>query len=126
MCLTIYKIKTKKELARVKSLPKIAKRAIKVFKVLKEEGVSKYRGFHYQRGNHYYQEGKQKFTFDIGGYKGNWVLHINQGLHSYNTIERAKEELGWYERVVTMYIPRGSQYYRNHDGELVSDQLIWY
>ena len=50
---------------------------------------------------------------------------IDAGYHSYNTIEKAKEDT-WFgnEIVVKCIIPKGTEYYINDDNEIVSSTII--
>ena len=53
------------------------------------------------------------------------LYRIDTGYHSYNTIEKAKEDI-WFgsEIVVKCIIPKGTEYYINTNGEIVSSTII--
>lgn len=115
MCLVI---KSKK-----RPEPRIAKKAIKVWKRLdefKDRYKSPYQGMIYERGNIYTSQidtpEKHPWHHEL------WV--INMGLHSYTLEARA---IGAFMGIakVEMYIPEGAVYYRGENHEIVSDTLIF-
>ena len=124
MCLTIKGFRTRKEAREFQ--PFIAKKDIKVYKVLNVFDCSPYRNFKYEKGYHY----STKFTKYFSRWV-NWVIRINSGLHAYRSFTKAEENRSnnYYPsdyKVVTMYIPAGSKYYKGINGDIVSDNLIWY
>ena len=62
--------------------------------------------------------------YDIENYK-NMFYEINTGYHSYNTIEKAQEDILFSNKVVVKcIIPKGAEYYINDDNEIVSSTII--
>lgn len=86
MCLTIYKdFKSLNEAKKFKRKPLIAKKDIRVYKVLTINNVSPYFYMKYEKGFHYIE--KQPF---IGEIYSHWI-EIKTGLHSCN-IKKAKNK----------------------------------
>ena len=50
--------------------------------------------------------------------------YIDKGYHSYNTLDKAKEEKNLNEVIVKCIIPKGSEYYINEYDEIVSSNII--
>ena len=50
--------------------------------------------------------------------------YIDKGYHSYRTLDKAKEERNLNEVIVKCIIPKGSAYYINDLGEIVSSNII--
>jgi hypothetical protein len=132
MCLSINGAFSSREVARqFASKPLIAKRNMRVLKVLKPNSGSAYRKFKYEKGFHYYQDGKP-FSFRIERINSYWKVNIFKGLHACLTRDKVATITGPdlftnpSYLVVRMIIPKGSKYFTNKDGEIVSDNLIWY
>jgi hypothetical protein len=124
MCL----ITKKKFRSRVEALaykPTIAKKDIKVYKVLwKHSHGSSYRGFKYEKGNEYYQTGKP-FTKTYSRFSKKLI--ISRGLHAWITKEDAiRRHNRSLHVIVEMVIPKGSMYYLGDNDDIVSNRLIWY
>lgn len=109
--------------------PRIAKKDIEVLKVVEkrdEQFYSPFKGFRWQRGYHYYQEG-QAFSFskDLGG-----TWHIFQGLHACLTTKKAVtlSFSFWCSKtcIVKMIVPKGAKYYIDRFGsEIVASEMIF-
>ena len=128
MCLQIGKeFKTKKEALEFIKNPKIAEKDIRVYKVLNETNLGVYYAFKYEKGFHYYQVGK-KFSYLIrqSFYTNKWRITFHIGLHSCKSYNAAELHVTRRDKIVTMYIPKGSKYYEGIYNELISDQLVWY
>lgn len=130
MCLTIL-CKTREERRTLIKNPSVAKEDIKVFKIFRRtssgELVSPYKLFEYHRGYIYYQE-DNNFTFNSerdSFDRSDWMLKINEGLHSYISLEDAENNCNWEERkiIIECIIPKGSLFYKNNR-EIVSNQLL--
>lgn len=119
MCLNI-KVKDGKGVTYLRKNPTIARRDITVYKRLYSTGKAPYRDFYYKKGFHYYQEG-EPFSFIRNGS----FVKVREGLHAFVSEKRASES--WVGvKTVKMIIPKGSKYYRGDNGDIVSDNLIWY
>lgn len=79
----------------------IAKEDIVVFKVLRPDYTSPFRGFQYVKGNHYYED-KPIRRHDS---------RIERGLHSFADKEEATRTLINNLIIVKMLIPKGTAYY---------------
>jgi len=125
MCLKVdKKFKTRKEARNFK--PLIAKKEIKVYKILDTENTSPYFTFTYDKGYQYSSNFSKYIEENYG-----WKIKINKGLHSFIDYKNAKERKYCFLypesfKIITMYIPKGSKYYLGDDGDIVSDNLIWY
>lgn len=128
MCLTVDKeFKTRKEAREFKNKPLIAKKDIRVYKVLNTNcNTSMVRGMKYYKGFHH----TELKPFNSKIYKvywpDYWYIDINSGLHSYTNIKRANLMKCSGEKVVVMYIPKGSLFFKGDNEDYVSDQLVWY
>lgn len=121
MCLQVDKrFKTRQEARDYK--PLIAKKDIKVYKYLVFEDdsyISPFQGFKYEKGYHYSANiGKSVFK---RRHLNVWTIECNRGLHAY-THEMNKP----YFKQIIMYIPKGSEYYKGINEDIVSNNLIWY
>ena len=123
MCLTITGFRTRKEAREFK--PFIAEKDIKVYKLLTEDNKSIFKYFQFDKGYHYSVKRFTKNT-EFGLYSRQWKLNISKGLHAYVSLKKAKEVQFGDEKIVIMYIPARSQYYLGINGDIVSDNLIWY
>lgn len=127
MCLRVDKtFKIREEVREFFNKPLIAKKEIKVHKVLCFENnkyYSPYRGMKYQKGFHYTNN---KFTKDIFFCIDRWYLNINAGLHSFVFGKIPPQYSSTSYKVVEMYIPKGAKYFLGTNNEIVSDNLIWY
>lgn len=56
--------------------------------------------------------------------KYSYRWYIDKGYHSYNTLDKAKEEKNLNEVIVKCIIPKGSEYYINEYEEIVSSNII--
>ncbi len=111
------------------NIPKIAKKDIKVYKILhsyKGKFLTPYRGYRMEEGYHYMQTGK-KFGIKRNRYYG---FFIGMGLHAFTTLKEAQMKYSYlfeYAIIVEMIVPKGSEYFINPtDKEICSDNLIWY
>lgn len=127
MCLTILNIKTRKEAGELAKNPKVAKKDIIVYKVLRRDNTSPYKDFLYQKGREYYRYGKIfkiKITKDYWGEL--WRIKIEDGLHSYTSFKVAGGSKWGNQKVVKMIIPKGALYFENTDKtKIVSSKLWW-
>jgi hypothetical protein len=129
MCLIVNKVAKNYDAALKlrKTCIKIAKKDIPVYKILynvdENTGDAPYQLFRYERGWHYYQEGKYPFSIEIVPRTTYWNIMVEEGLHSYIRKPSILDILG--DRVVKMYIPKGAKYILGRSGDIVSDQLIW-
>lgn len=125
MCLTLIETYKTKKTAIAGAVPLIAKKRMIVYKSLSRHGkkfVAPYYYMEYKEGEHYYQEGNK---FGLRFYKANnqWRVSIEHGLHSCLTRDKAGRMSG--DIVVEMIIPKGSEYFINSNGCIVSDNLIF-
>lgn len=135
MCLTTKGFPTKKEALKYKKEGEILKKDLIVYKILNKTRTGYFSPFQdtqYERGYHYYQTEKP-FTFS--GVRRKWFSYvygftIDRGLHSYVNKIIAEDSHAYRRcmngRVVKMVIPKGSKIYRGINGDIVSDNLIWY
>jgi hypothetical protein len=123
---------------------KIAKRNIPVKKVLYKNNKSPFRGFLYEDGKEYQREldVHMKWKYDTEKPSG---IFIESGLHCYSNKCITKEIhydreayicifcpifssissfLKKHHKVVKGFIPVGSTYYENKNGEIVTEKLI--
>jgi len=128
MCLTAT-FKTRDAARKAKKNSLIAKEDINVFKILTRGNFAPFKSFLYEKGMHYYQEGK---PFGIGKiekpwYSSMWRFDVEQGLHSYTSKSKAEEHLSFYIniKIVKMIIPKGALYYIGINGDVVSSELIY-
>jgi len=131
MCLTVGCFRTRQE-ARDAREPKIAKKAITVYKVLQKNNESPYQNTKYKEGVEIVTE---KFSFVIEQYgygNSKWHLEVEQGLHAMATeldAKKKRRELNDGEsrhKIVEMIIPAGTPYFYNHNNtEIVSLKLNW-
>lgn len=110
--------------------PKIAKRAILVYKLLHKDRKSIYVGqFEYELNKTYTTEmkiSKDTEHFDDAAYE--WiqkvgrsnVMSISEGFHAFTSIERA-ERIG--HCVFSAIIPKGAKYYKDGTGLIVSSKI---
>lgn len=123
MCLTLKERFETREMARkAAKSPKIAKKDIIVYKKLDrcdgKIGYSPFYGHKYEKGMHYYQDGKRPFSISIENDYGMWIIYINRGLHAYT-----KKVLGG--TIKKMVVPKGAKYFLGSNNDIVADQLIW-
>lgn len=132
MCFTLLtKEKTKK--AAIAKHMKIAKKDIKVWKIVKSSYkkdyfTSLYREFKYKRGYHYsLSKEMSPYITDNWGCSEKVVLIIDRGFHSYIRKDGNRMHYGIDSIVVAFYIPKGAKYFKdNLNGEYVSDQIVLY
>lgn len=67
---------------------------------------------------------KNKYHYLIPKSEYYYRWYIDEGYHSYGTLDKAKEERNLYEIIVKCIIPKGSAYYINDLGEIVSSSII--
>jgi hypothetical protein len=112
------------------STSKVATKDIKCYKVFNRSECYGNQYGSYVRS--YYQSFLYKVgvLYELDGYinpiKNFWDATIDVGLHSYSTLNKAKEQ-GWreYRVIYECIIPKGSTYYYNdRHCEYVSDQII--
>lgn len=131
MCLNLKeKFKRRDEARAFTKKPRIAGRAIRVYKLLcfEDDGCfleyySPYRGVLYTPTE---EKKVQKFSFNIVDACG-WRISVNKGIHSYKHPESAVEVFDTSEHkmkyvIVECIIPKGTPYFKN-DEEYVSLQL---
>lgn len=126
-----------------KPKPLIAKKDIKVYKVISTKGNGRYKNlknengeeFKWERGFLYYQTGPKEEHFKFSKNKNLW--DIEEGLHSFATKNVANSCVFYgnfysfcpkHERyhVVEMIIPKGALYFKNDVyKEYVSNQLLF-
>lgn len=105
---------------------RIAKKDIYVYKIVesidKFNCISAVKYFQYQYNKIYTQE--SPIAFDS---KEN-VWAIKEGFHSYKTLLKAKADYHKlhidYYIIVQCIIPKGSTFYENENGEVVSDSIV--
>ena len=51
---------------------------------------------------------------------------INDGLHAYQDLYKADEICYDGRKIVEMWIPKGAKYYLGVNGDIVSNQMVWY
>ena len=130
MCLTIQKSFSTRQQARdfLKN-PSILDKDMIVYKVLLTNNCSPYRGMYYEKGMHYYREGRNIFTSKIHKYPYiAWRVQIHEGLHAFTDLAEAQNVAYRNDKkIVKMVIPKGSRYFRDDwRKEIVADNLIWY
>lgn len=139
MCLTIPKIytltnvgqKEAQEDIKQEKHVKIAKKEIKVYKILRTSGKSPYIDFKYDK-RWWYNVKKFKYAKDYSWSTFNIVVY--DGLHAFITKKAAKLHFKKYfyclqlknYQIVEMYIPKGAKYILGTDDEIVTTDLIWY
>jgi len=130
MCLFI-KTSRKDYIDRKFVKPKIAKKEIKVYKVLdavEGEYFSPYKCFQYHKGYQYTTKMSTSFYSISWLNEINYYFKVEEGLHAYRNVSEIKRLYCFGERevIVEMYIPVGAEYYIGDDGDIVSTDLIWY
>lgn len=123
MCLTIRGFKTRRKASEFK--PLIAKEDIRVYKNLTQNNKSPYYDFKYEKGYHYSVTKLTKncvFSYIMCS----WRINIEKGLHTYKQLNTAINNRDKEEKTVIMYIPKNSVYYLGANGDIVSNNLIWY
>lgn len=121
-------------------MPRIALRDIEVYKVLGKDGKSPYQEYQYD----FNKETKQVYLKTLKRVNG--AIDINEGYHSYSKkcyfiyyittchifafSKKSKSAffstLGdfSYKKIYKAFIPKGTIYYQNRDGEYVSEKII--
>lgn len=135
MCLNTKKrFDTFKEAQAYKG--EIATKDIVVYKVLdrasKTYGQAPYQSdFYYEKGIQY-TESKLKIEVKRS-FNDEYCLQIHQGLHAfvYKTCKGIKEYMYLHKqdcksKAIKMTIPKGSIYYLGTNGDIVTNNLIWY
>ena len=105
---------------------RIAKKDIYVYKIVesidKFNCISAVKYFKYQYNKIYTQENLITFYS-----KGN-IWTIEKGFHSYKTLLKAKADYNKlhndYYIIVQCIIPKGSTFFKNENGEVVSDSIV--
>lgn len=118
--------------------PLIATEDIVCYKVLKQYKNCRkkiyetpYQDFKVKLGAHYYQEGKKFQIKKISAsYYSGPALEIEEGLHSWQNLSKAKESVGYssyfyIKVIVKCTIPKGSEYYIGINEDYCSDNLIY-
>jgi hypothetical protein len=126
------KSKEKKYEYCINNIFQIAKKDIKVYKILSLENRTPYQNFLIEKNTHYYQTDK-KFSISIETFR-NWrellpntKLEVDEGLHAYLKHPKNSWYYGNRNKVVKAIIPKGSLYLINNGNtEIVSDNLIFY
>lgn len=129
------KSKEKKYEYCINNIFQIAKKDIKVYKILSLENRTPYQNFLIEKNTHYYQTDK-KFSISIETWRTttkytkyqirNW-LEVDEGLHAYLKHPKNSWYYGTVYKVVKAIIPKGSLYLINNGNtEIVSDNLIFY
>ncbi len=138
MCLTLKRnYTTYRGAKRASERPKIAKKDIVVYKILKNRRVglsgrpawaTVYQNFKFSKGYHYYQEVyKSEGEFGIS-FKQDSLgvrVRIDEGLHAWTTKSTASRNCFGDVKIFEMIIPKGSKYYLGRNGDIVSNNLIW-
>ena len=113
---------------------KIAEEDVVVYKV---GGVIDGKFIPYFRHDFVYTANALNKEVKLGSDKGYEYVSIDEGYHSYSNRDRAFETLNcimvfeldynYYDKIVIakFIIPKGSEYYKNEEDEMVSSQLIW-
>jgi len=115
---------------------KIAQREIKVYKALQviphrfyPTYESPFRDFEYKEVYHYSEDSLevQKTTFGWNE-ATQYVAKVEKGLYAYTSLKWAKAEWECCPDMifVEMYIPKGAEYLRGDEPQIVSTELIWY
>ena len=92
--------------------PRVAKRALLVYKVLTTwTRESPFRRFHYAPGVEYSEDMVPRCTT------------VDVGLHAFRSKARANNFRDGGERVYRAYVPKGATYYLGDSGDIVSDRL---
>lgn len=139
MCLIVKeKIETRREAREFAKNRLVAKKNIRVYKLLEipygflgeiKTYLSPYRGFVYTLGQTY--SAKLSCNFSFGGppnFHYNWQININKGLHSYRNIDAATNQhlaRNSYIEIIEMYIPKGAEYFLGEKDEIVSSKLVF-
>lgn len=66
-------------------------------------------------------------SYNVDDFKNhyNYYYKIERGYHSYNTIKKAQEEIFFGDEIIIKcIIPKGTEYYINTNGEIVSSTII--
>ncbi len=134
MCLKIDKqFLSKKEALEYFNEPLIAKKEFEVYKILEiyeNKYLSIHYGFEYKQGTQY-SESKFIKTIKPYPYANKYYIEISKGLHSY-TEEKINQlkKTALYNyanlEIVKMWIPKGAKYFIGENGDIVSNELIWY
>lgn len=131
MCLTVNeRFKSKEAAIAAASNPLIAKEDIIVYKALgafrndeKTRARSPHRFFEFEKGYHYYQDDDTfGFRYNFDAWEAEWKIVIHEGLHACLKKSRAENHS---KNVVRMTVPKGTKYFLNKLGDIVSTQLIW-
>lgn len=119
--------------------PHIAQEDIIVYKILKKTLVSMYQFFQYKLGKLYHCEIKETniaTCFDDRDQKilekkyPNWddiipeLKYFDEGFHSAISKNRLKSYVDDYHNIFKCTIPKGSEYYTEPSGLVVSNQII--
>lgn len=126
MCLIVNKTWKSLKTAKKSSIP-VAKEDIKVYKLLqKRTNLSPYQMAKYEKGK--LHESPIIRYIRVSLFPHGCYYKVEQGLHAYRTIEKAKSRFSYQERyckVVEMIIPKGSKYYIGTNDDIVSNKLYW-
>lgn len=114
MCLTVFgkRVRYKK-----------AKSDIVVYKILvKKTNLSPYRDFQYLPNTEYSSVKLRATHHSAWNDDDEW--EIEEGLHAYTTLVRARFMLDYNEKVVLFVIPKGTRYVIGEDWEIVAERMI--
>ena len=101
----------------------VAKEDKVCYKLLFDDFASVCEYFQYEKNFIYYQDEKKpidRFTFKFY----NLTIGISKGLHSYSTLNFARNSLLSGDIIVECIIPKGAIYFEGNQGDIVSDQLL--
>jgi hypothetical protein len=121
----------------------IAEEDIKVYKILKKDGNAIYQNFQYKLVEVYKAKIKKSLQWNCLGildidwlhenYPSGWRQHkelicLGAGLHSINKLETAKivllDTINNDSRIFEAIIPKGSEYYKDEVGFMISSSLV--
>lgn len=130
MCLFSKKIfNSYNEIDKFKKNLPIIKKNITVYKILNKDNKSPYRGFKYEQGFHYTESSFNIQSFQFFNYsplKVKYRVKIFRGLHVFKKLKQAKTNLRYDDKIVKMIIPKDSVYIEGINGDIVTNNLIWY
>ena len=130
MCLSIENFRTKNEAQQWFNNPKITTKDVLVYKILDRSNISPYQCFKYEQNKTYKIKEFSSEIYPDG--IDEFVLEINQGLHSYKDKTSAEflknkfnnHDCNYDYRVVEMLVPKGTAYFEN-ETQIVSLKLLY-
>lgn len=115
--------------------PLIAQKDIRAYKLFRKDLSSPHQGFQYERGKLY----KTEFTFEVPGrWNGEFHYYDHEAINYYEMIDpQLSIEKGFHgainisrlglkphQIIIKYIIPKGSKYYLDGTGLIVSDQIL--